>query len=253
MASAPSTPTSAKMGPVKSALRTLDVIEFVVAHAGGVVAQDVALALGIPVSSLSYLLATLVERQYLAREGRRYLPGPGLERLRVAPAALPLADRMAPLVRALKVELNETASFMVRVGWEVEAVVTEASDQTLRYAIEPGARRPLHCLAAGKVILAWLSDADLHRYFAESTRLAMTEHTRVRDEDLRADLARIREEGISTACHEATLGICGTAVPVLSNGQMVGVLSVAVPEVRFDEALAARVRSALRRAAGAVG
>ncbi|MCW1985158.1 UNVERIFIED_ORG: IclR family acetate operon transcriptional repressor [Sphingomonas sp. R1F5B] len=248
MASAPST-----SAPVKSALRTLDVIEFVVAHAGGVVAQDVAQALGIPVSSLSYLLATLVERQYLAREGRRYLPGPGLERLRVAPAALPLADRMAPLVRALKVELNETASFMVRVGWEVEAVVTEASDQTLRYAIEPGARRPLHCLAAGKVILAWLSDADLHRYFAESTRLPMTEHTRIRDEDLRADLARIREEGISTACHEATLGICGTAVPVRIGGQMVGVLSVAVPEVRFDAALAARVRSALRRAAGAVG
>ncbi|NKJ41354.1 IclR family transcriptional regulator [Novosphingobium sp. SG720] len=253
MASAPSAPASAKTGPVKSALRTLDVIEFVVAHAGGVVAQDVAQALGIPVSSLSYLLATLVERQYLARDGRRYLPGPGLERLRVAPAALPLADRVAPLVRALKAELNETASFMVRVGWDVEAVVTEASDQTLRYAIEPGARRPLHCLAAGKVILAYLSEADLHRYFAESTRTAMTEHTRVRDEDLRADLTRIRAEGIATACHEATLGICGTAVPVRVGGQMVGVLSVAVPEVRFDAALAARVRSALKRAAGAVG
>jgi IclR family acetate operon transcriptional repressor len=91
MASAPSVTT-----PVKSALRTLDVIEFVVAHAAGVVAQDVAQALGIPVSSLSYLLATLVERQYLTREGRRYLPGPGLERLRVSPAALPLADRVAP-------------------------------------------------------------------------------------------------------------------------------------------------------------
>ena len=116
MASAPSTPA-----PVKSALRTLDVIELVVAHAGGVVAQDVAQALGIPVSSLSYLLSTLVERQYLMREGRRYLPGPGLERLRVSPSALPLADRMAPLVRALKSELNETASFLVRVGWEVTA------------------------------------------------------------------------------------------------------------------------------------
>jgi IclR family acetate operon transcriptional repressor len=248
MASAPSTPA-----PVKSALRTLDVIELVVAHAGGVVAQDVAQALGIPVSSLSYLLSTLVERQYLMREGRRYLPGPGLERLRVSPSALPLADRMAPLVRALKSELNETASFLVRVGWEAEAVVTEASDQTLRYAIAPGTRRPLHCLAAGKVILAHLPEPDLHRYFAESTRAAMTEHTRIRDEDLRADIAQIRAEGIGTACHEATLGICGTAVPVRVEGRVVGALSVAVPEVRFDDALAGRVRSALRRAAGAVG
>jgi IclR family acetate operon transcriptional repressor len=115
MASAPSVAASAT-GPVKSALRTLDVIEFVVAHAAGVVAQDVAQALGIPVSSLSYLLATLVERQYLTREGRRYLPGPGWSACASPPQRSPGRPRR-PLVRALKAELNETASFMVRVGW----------------------------------------------------------------------------------------------------------------------------------------
>ena len=62
-------------------MRTLDVIEFVVAHRQGVVAQEIAGALAIPVSSLSYLLATLTERGYLSRSGRRYLPGPGLQRL----------------------------------------------------------------------------------------------------------------------------------------------------------------------------
>jgi len=61
--------------PVKSAMRTLDVIEFVVAHRQGVVAREIAGALAIPVSSLSYLLATLTERGYLTRSGRRYLPG----------------------------------------------------------------------------------------------------------------------------------------------------------------------------------
>ena len=47
---------------VKSATRTLDIIEYVVAHGRPLVAQEIATALGIPVSSLSYLLATLVER-----------------------------------------------------------------------------------------------------------------------------------------------------------------------------------------------
>ena len=162
-------PFTSAATPVKSALRTLDVIEFVVAHRQGVVAQEIAGALGIPVSSLSYLLTTLADRGYLVREGRRYLPGPGLERLRAAPEALPLSDRVAPLVRALKGELNETASFMVQRGWEVEALVTEASDQALRYAVDPGTRRPLHALAAGKVILAALPAAERARYFAETT------------------------------------------------------------------------------------
>lgn len=244
--------SSAAPPPVKSALRTLDVIEFVVAHRQGVVAQDIAGALGIPVSSLSYLLTTLADRGYLVREGRRYLPGPGLERLRAPQGALPLADRVAPLVRALKGELNETASFMVQRGWEVEAIVTEASDQALRYAVDPGTRRPLHALAAGKVLAAWLPDGELDRYFAGSTREQLTPHTRTIEADLRTDFDRIKAEGFSLAREEATVGIVGMAVPVREGGAVVGAFSVAVPAVRFSDALAERVRQVLLRAAAAL-
>lgn len=238
--------------PVKSALRTLDVIEFVVAHRQGVVAQEIAGALGIPVSSLSYLLTTLADRAYLVREGRRYLPGPGLERLRAPQGALPLPDRVTPLVRALKGELNETAAFMVQRGWEVESLVTEASDQALRYAVDPGTRRPLHALAAGKVILAALSEDELARYFAETTRAVFTPATRTSEADLRADIAEARVTGLAVAREEATVGIVGNAVPVLLDGAFVGVFSVAVPAVRFDAALEVRVGQALMRAAAAL-
>ena len=104
--------SAGQSSPVKSALRTLEVIEFVVAHPGGVVARDIANGLDIPLSSLSYLLATLTEREYLSREGRRYSGGPALDRLRTDRANLSLEDRVAPLVRALAAELDETASFM---------------------------------------------------------------------------------------------------------------------------------------------
>ncbi|MEI6641411.1 MAG: IclR family transcriptional regulator [Novosphingobium sp.] len=244
--------SSAPPPPVKSALRTLDVIEFVVAHRQGVVAQEIAGALGIPVSSLSYLLTTLTDRGYLLREGRRYLPGPGLERLRVPQGALPLVDRVAPLVRALKGELNETASFMVQRGWEVEAIVTEASDQALRYAVDPGTRRPLHALAAGKVILAALDEGELVRYFAETTRTAFTPRTRTSEADLAADIARIAAEGMAVAREEATVGIVGTAVPARIDGAFVGAFSVAIPAVRCDAALEMRVKQALLRAAAAL-
>ncbi|KUR70425.1 IclR family transcriptional regulator [Novosphingobium fuchskuhlense] len=243
---------SAAAPPVKSALRTLDVIEFVVAHRQGVVAQEIAGALGIPVSSLSYLLTTLADRGYLVREGRRYLPGPGLNRLRASANALPLADRVGPLVRALKGELNETASFMVQRGWDVEALVTEASDQALRYAVDPGTRRPLHALAAGKVILSALPEAERARYFAETTRVAFTPATRTSEADLTADMARIAVDGVAVVREEATVGIIGTAAPARLDGAFVGAFSVAIPAVRFDTALEARVRQALLRAAAAL-
>jgi IclR family transcriptional regulator, acetate operon repressor len=244
--------TPAASNPVKSAMRTLDVIEYVVAHRQGAVAQEIAGALAIPVSSLSYLLATLAERGYLVRQGRRYLPGPGLERLRAPDAALTLEDRVTPLVRALRSELNETSSFMVRHDWDVEALVTEASDQALRYAVDPGTRRPLHALAAGKVMLAWLPEAELARYFVETERAKFTAQTRITEAELRADFARIRQDNVCVAREEATPGICGMAVPVLIANEFAGAFSVAVPAVRFDAALEHRIAQLLQRTAAAV-
>jgi IclR family acetate operon transcriptional repressor len=237
---------------VKSAMRTLEIIEFVVAHPQGHIAQDIAAALDIPVSSLSYLLGTLAEREYLIRDGRRYRAGPGLHRLIVPAASLTLADRVEPLVKVLRSELDETASFMVRSGWEVEALVTEASGQALRYAIEPGHRKPLHALAAGKAILAALPEAELARYFAECPRPRFTPHTLVDEADLRPALELIRREGVAEAHEENTLGICGLGATAWIKGEVVGAFAVAIPEVRFNPAVAAKARAALSRAAASL-
>jgi IclR family transcriptional regulator, acetate operon repressor len=237
---------------VKSALRTLDIIEFVVAHPAGPIAQDIAAALDIPVSSLSYLLGTLVERGYILRDGRQYRPGPGLERFATSARTLTLAERAAPLVKLLRSEIDETASFMVRQGWQVEALVTEASGQALRYAIEAGQLKPLHSLAAGKAILSTLSAKELARYFAEAPRPRLTTKTVVDEAPLRAALEQVRRDGLAEAHGEDTLGICGLAVPAWLDGEPVGAFAVAIPEVRYDAKLAARAKAALARAAGAL-
>lgn len=237
---------------VKSAMRTLDIIEFVVTHPQGPIAQDIAAALDIPVSSLSYLLGTLVEREYLTRDGRRYRPGFGLERLRVPTHNLSLADRVEPLVKLLRAEIDETASFMARRGWEVEAVVTVASGQHLRYSIEEGHRKPMHSLAAGRAILAMLPEAELARYFAECPRPRFTAHTIVDEAPLRIELEKVRKNGIAEAHEEDTKGICGLAVPAWFEGEAVGAFAVAIPEARFDTALANRARAALGRAAASL-
>lgn len=239
--------------PVKSALRTLDVIEFVVAHPKGAIAQEIAAALGIPVSSLSYLFVTLAEREYLLRDGRLYRAGPGLDRLRAPRDTLPLADRAAPLVRATRGELDETTSFMVRAGWECEALVTEASAQALRYAFDPGERRPLHALAAGKVLLAALSEPDLAAYFAQSQRAVLTPHTPCDEATLRAQIARTAHEGFAESREESHLGVCGVAVPATIAGQVVGCFSVAIPTVRYTAAPLDHTLALLRRCAAALG
>ena len=192
---------------VKSAMRTLDIIEYVVARGQPVVAQEIAAALLIPVSSLSYLLGTLVERGYLARDGRRYLPGPGLERLQMRDPAFSLAERVAPLVRVLRAQLDETASFFVREEWSVKALVTETSEKALRYAVQVGTSAPLHALSAGKAILAALPEEEFERYLAETRREAFTVMTITSAAGLRAEIAEIRQTGIAHTREEHTPGI----------------------------------------------
>ena len=238
--------------PVKSAMRTLDVIELVVAHRKGISANEIGAALTIPVSSLSYLLATLVDRDYLRREGRQYLPGPGLDRLRAPVDELSLQDRVAPLLRAIRSELNETVSFMVRHGWELEALVTEASDHALRYAIEPGERKPIHALASGKALLATFSEVELGRYFAEAPRERLTPRTVCDEAGLRAQLAEVRARGYAEAIEESTEGICSLGCSIVTAGKAVGAIGVAVPTVRFTDDLVAKTINLLRRTAEAL-
>lgn len=244
------TGTGAQNSQVKSATRTLDIIEYVVAHNRPLVAQEIATALGIPVSSLSYLLATLVEREYLVRDGRRYSAGPGLARLQASTESFTLADRAAPLVRTLRVQLDETTSFFVRNGWEIEAIVTVSSEQALRYSVPQGRRLPMHALAAGKVLLAALEPAELDLYFAEVDRVSFTELTVTDEATLRAQLDEARKTGFAMTDEEFSRGIVGIGRLVTIGGQPVGSLSVAVPKVRFDDDLRARVADLLERTAG---
>lgn len=230
-------------------MRTLDIIEYVVARARPLAAQEIATALTIPMSSLSYLLSTLIDRGYLLREGRRYSAGPGLERLQAQAPAFTLRETVAPLVRALRVQLNETASFFVRNDWDVEALETESSEQALRYAVQTGSRAPLHVFAAGKAMLAAMSPETLDRYFAESDRRQFTSTTITTVAGLRADVARTQETGIARTHEEHTLGICGLGCVARINGEVVGAFSVAIPTVRFNPAVEQRASQLLLKTA----
>lgn len=234
---------------VKSAMRTIDIIEYVVSCRRPLVAQEIAQALSIPVSSLSYLLATLTERGYLQREGRRYSAGPGLARLQGPTPAFSLAERAAPLVRSLRVQLNETSSFFARQGWEMEALVTETSDHALRYAVQTGRRTPLHCFSAGKALLAALPDDAFERYLEESHREALTPTTITDADALREEIRLVRQTGVARTREESTPGICGFAYAARVDGEVAGAFSVAVPVVRLDEELDRRVVAALTRTA----
>jgi IclR family acetate operon transcriptional repressor len=218
-------------GSVKSASRTIDILEQI-ARQGPATAREISRATRIPESSLSYLLATLVERDWLCNLGdRTYALGSALSRL-AAGATPSLAERRRAQLRIVARTTGETASLFIRRGNEIEAIDVELSSQLLRFTPEKGMRVPLHCFAGGKALLAKMSAEALDAYFATSTRTRFSPATLVDEAGLRRDIVETRKRGYAISREEHTVGIVGMGVAADDQFS----LSVAVPTARLDPA-----------------
>jgi DNA-binding IclR family transcriptional regulator len=84
-----------------------------------------------------------------------------------------------------------------------------------------------------------------------------TPHTRVDPEELAAELAKIRREGVACGMQEWNLGMCAVAAPVFDVGRQVRAsLAVVAPDERFGpaqmESYVAEVIEAARLVSGAL-
>jgi DNA-binding IclR family transcriptional regulator len=91
-----------------------------------------------------------------------------------------------------------------------------------------GGRLPLHATGVGKAILAH-SPADVRKRILNRTLQPYTPHTITCPQQLRAELAVIREQGYAICREERTIGLNSFAVPIHEHGtDTVAVASVSV-------------------------
>ncbi len=235
-------------GTVKSATRALDILALLASQSRPMAAREIAQALSIPVSSLSYLLVTLTDQGYVVRKDRNYLPGPSLARLNPTGGETSVSDRVTPLVRAIRNDLNETTGFFIRRGFNVEVAVSEIGLQALRYSLDVGQQAPLHAFAAGKAILAALDASAVDDYLRLSVRTAVTANTVTDADALRSECARIALSGFAHTSEEYTPGIAGIARAASIDGRVVGAISIALPLVRLTPDIEGRAKQHLLRA-----
>jgi len=232
-------------GPVvKSAARAIKVVEHVALH-GPVNARGIARATGAPESSLSYLLATLVDREWLAQAAdRTYSAGPALGRL-AAGARAPLIDRARPFLRALSAATGETACLFIRRGHEIEVLEVELSTHDLRFTPQKGQRMPLHSFAGGKALLARLSADEVEAYLTEAPRARFTDKTIADAAPLRREIGLCRSRGYAVSLEEHSAGVDGVAVAIDDAHS----ISIAIPAARFSGDVEHRTSAALKDAA----
>jgi IclR family KDG regulon transcriptional repressor len=235
---------------VKSADRTLDLLELFADHREGLTLTDVCDETGWPKSSTLGLLRTLQSRDYLEllNGSGRYQLGPRVANLgAIYLDKLDLAKVGAEVVRDISRACDETVHLAVLQGTHVLYVAKEEGGGRMRMVSMIGRTVPAHGTGVGKMLLASLDPAEFDlRYPGEADLAPLTARTITRRADLLAELEAIRQRGYSTDSGESTIGIECLAAPVLDvRGEVTAAISISVPEPRFTPDRIPHLRSTL--------
>ncbi len=224
-------------GSVQSVVRALRLVDALGARRGEVGIGELSGQVGLHVSTVHRLLATLVQQGYCRQnpETGRYALGAKVSRLAESYLGQTDLRQVArPFLERLCRETGETANVVALDGREALYLDKAESPQNLRIFSRIGHRAPLYCTAVGKVLLA-------HRPWPEGKALigrgplkALTRHTNTSLDALRRELERVRTEGFAVDLEECEEGACCLAVPVLNAQDCIeAALSVSGPSVRM--------------------
>ncbi len=221
---------------VQSVDKALRILELLEESPDGLILTDISRMLQVPKSTTFKILTTLLSRGYLCRAdgSRRYSLGIRLFELgHQALGHVKEREGIHLLLQELSSKFNETAHFSVLRGSDVLYLDKVESRASLRMVTAVGTRRPAHCTATGKALLAWLTEPDI-RSIMSGEMTAFTPRTITDVERLLEDLACVRERGYAIDYEENEPGIVCIGAPVTSpDGNVVAAISVSGPTVRI--------------------
>ena len=219
-------------GP-KAITRVLDLLQLLARRPDGMTLSDLSSELSVAKSTFLDTLRCLCDLQYLVQADGRYRLGPAAYRFAsqiVTNWSAPDAVRAA--VKKLAADTDESVGFAI-ADWDTgQAIYMEAvnSRQPVRYAMQAGLKAPLYASAAGRVLLAYGSEERIRRYLARATLKPLTGSTRTDPDDIRANLASIREQGYCASFGEMLSDTAAVAVPIFDPaGKVLGAMMLAAP------------------------
>ena len=154
--------------------------------------------LGLPKSTVHRLLSALAQRGFIDQvsETGCYRLGLKVHSLGAhVVLARSLTSEGGPIMRRLLNLYGETVSLSMLDGIETVIVEKMESNLAMRVTSQIGKRNPLHCSAGGKVMLAFQTPETRARIIALLPLQRFTAKTITDADNLKVDLAAIRERG----------------------------------------------------------
>lgn len=219
---------------VKSAMRTVALLDFFARQGGMSSLAEIQQALGYPKSSLYALLRTLVRLGWVETDPTGTLYRIGMRALLVGASYIdgdPVVGMAHETLDWLAESTGETVHFGRLDGFDVVYLSSRPSRHNLRPVVRVGRRLPAHSTALGKALLADRPEPALPEKLE-----AQTSRTITGARELLADLRAVRERGYAVDREENSTGICCYGVALRLGRPARDAISVSFPVSRADRA-----------------
>jgi IclR family acetate operon transcriptional repressor len=216
--------------------------------------SQLARRLGLGVSTVHRVLATLVEEGLLER-GEHGTYRLGLQVYELGVTVFPnldLHEAALPVLASLRETTGESVQMGVLDGLDVVYVARLDGPRTVRIFHRAGHRLPAHATSTGKILLAHLPAEILKARLVDWQPARLTPHTVTDRGALLDQLQRVAERGWAQNIEESALGAVSVAAPVRdATGCVIAAVSVVGPVSRARQTLP-RYRAAVIGAAAVV-
>jgi DNA-binding IclR family transcriptional regulator len=196
--------------------QTLDVLELLARAERPLGLTEIADRLELSAPATHRLLTTLLDRGYVAQEpfGSKYIRGLACFSLAaLAASRRTLHDAATGPMRNLNLQTGEAVHLVVYESGSAVYIDKLESLRETAPVSRVGERAPVHCVATGRAILAYLPLADLDALLAGGLQ-RFTATTLADRAELLADLAQTRRRGYAINRGSWRAAVGGVAAPI---------------------------------------
>lgn len=209
---------NAEEAAVGSLSRGLQIVEVLTSAQGCLTLSEVAAQTGLDASTTLRLLHSLSDKGYVVRDesNKRYLAGP--RALSPLPLFHPLTTfrrEAEPVLKALVERTGQTCALVLFLGTERLVVDFLRGKDPLSLYYDTWLRTPLHGTASGKLLLAWLSDAEREQLLGPGPYQRHTPATVTDPLVFGRQLEDVAREGHVVARGEAFPDFVAIAAPII--------------------------------------
>ncbi|MGC5585867.1 IclR family transcriptional regulator [Ornithinimicrobium sp. W1665] len=231
--------------------RIASILKYLASRPDGATLLQITVELGLPMSTLHRLLASLEDEHFVTRVGKVYVLGP--DAIGLSRGIRYTAQVAKRHLHALTSETGETTFLTEFLGERAVCVAISDGPGSLRLFVRVGEAMPLHAAASARAILAFRPDEEVQALLSASPMTMFTPKTPVTVEEVAEDLSMVRRMGYDLCDEELDPAVVAISAPVFdAHNEVIASVTVAAPKTRCHGERRTDTIDALMRHTGAI-